>query len=578
VEDVAPPHLARIYKEADLALMRRGEAQVYEALVRDAQGIERDVLFTKGVLRDEHGAVDGLVGTMLDVTERKRAEQAVAASEERLHLVLASIGEVFWDWDVQSDALYVSPYIERLVGIAAAAVPTMRALLRRVHRADRRAVLRATERNAFELEYRLRSAQGEWKWVRTRAKVVSRDGAGAARRVVGASADVTERKHLEQTLQLRDRLSSLGTLAAGVAHEVNNPLCYVLANLNFVLGALSASQLAQGGEQAEDVLVALRDARAGAERMREVVRDLRLLSRTDDDTVGPVNVEAALDAAIALVRHELRHRARLLTQYGGVPEVRANAARLNQVFLNLLINAVQAIPDGAADVNVIRVGTRLQDGDVLVEIQDSGCGIDPNVLPRIFDPFFTTKPVGVGTGLGLSISHRIVTSLGGRLDAESTPGHGSTFRVALPVARARTRARGGAKAPARAAARPASRRRVLVLDDEPAVTAAIRRALSSEYEIVAGHAPRSWLDRLISGAERFDVILCDLMMPNVNGIAFYERLRSGAPDQATRLLIMTGGAVGEEACRFLSRFENPIIEKPIDFAQLRDLIAARAPA
>ncbi|HTP29166.1 MAG TPA: PAS domain S-box protein [Anaeromyxobacteraceae bacterium] len=567
VEDVAPPHLAHVYNEADVALMRSGEPQVYETQVRSPEGAERDVLFTKGVLRDERGTVEGLVGTMHDITARKQAERAVAASEERLHLVLDSVGEVFWDWDAASDALYLSPYFEPLVGIAPAGIATMRSFLRHVHRNDRRCLLRALEGDTFEREYRLRTASGEWKWVLSRAKVISRDAAGAVRRVVGSLADVSERKHLEQSLQASDRLASIGTLAAGVAHEINNPLCYVLANLDFVLGSLSDHAVPPGAGW-DDVVTTLRDARAGAERMRTIVRDLRLLSRADEETLGQVDIESALDEALAMVRHELSHRAKLVIQYGGAPAVRGNAARLGQVFLNLLMNAIHAIPDGAAEMNQIKVATRLAGGEVIVEIRDSGCGIAPHVLPRVFDPFFTTKPIGTGTGLGLSISHRIVTSLGGRLEVESTPGHGSTFRVVLPTCGALP-----VTVKAVAAVRPVKRRRVLVIDDDIAVTAAIRRALSREHEIIVSQSAREWLERLAEGSERFDVILCDLMMPDLNGMTFYERLSHSAPEQTKRFLLMTGGAFGEEACAFLARFGNPVVEKPIDFTRLRDLIA-----
>lgn len=570
--ELAPPHLASVYREADLAAMRSGEAQVYESRVRSASGEERDVLFTKGLLRDDRGAVEGLVGTMLDITERKRAERAVAASEERLRLVLESMGEVFWDWDVASDALFLSPYFERLLGVPPTEFPTMRSLLRRVHRDDRRALLRAAERDSFELEYRLRTAP-EWKWVFSRAKVLSRDAAGAPRRVVGSLADVHERKRLEQTLRTSERLAALGTLAAGVAHEMNNPLCYVLANLDFALRALPEGPTrAPAGAGWEDLLAALRDARAGAERMRGVVRDLRLLSRADDETLGPVDVEATLEGALAMVRHELRHRARLVTQYGGVPPVHGNASRLGQVFLNLLVNAVHAIPEGAADANQIRLATRAEGQEVVIEIQDSGHGIEPHVLPRIFDPFFTTKPLGVGTGLGLSISHRIVSSLGGRLEVDSAPGRGSTFRVVLSTSRAGATARRADSD----AGRRERRRRVLLIDDDAAVTAAIRRALSREHEVVVSQDAEAWLGPLAAGRERFDVILCDLMMPRVNGMTFYERLRRGAPEQASRVWMMTGGAFGDEACAFLAGFENPVIEKPVDFARLRALISEAA--
>jgi signal transduction histidine kinase len=264
---------------------------------------------------------------------------------------------------------------------------------------------------------------------------VERSARGLPRRVVGVSADVTERKQIEESLLVADRLASLGALAAGVGHELNNPLAYVLTNLRFALNALAEQKPEARDAACEEIVSALRDALDGAERMRTVVCDLRAISRQDDDSkVGTVDVEATLDVSVRLVRNEILQRARLQTEYLGLPPARGNAARLGQVFLNLLVNAYQAIEPGAVDANLVRVTTRLAGSEVVVAIQDTGCGIDPRVLPRIFDPFFTTKPVGIGTGLGLAISQRIAKSSGGRLEVESTPGAGSTFRLILPVA------------------------------------------------------------------------------------------------------------------------------------------------
>jgi signal transduction histidine kinase len=264
---------------------------------------------------------------------------------------------------------------------------------------------------------------------------VERSARGLPLRVVGASADVSERRQLEESLCMADRLASLGALAAGVGHELNNPLAYVLTNLRFALDALQKQERGAQHAAGEEIVSALQDALGGAERMRTVVCDLRSIARPDDESaVAMVDVEATLDAAVRMVRTEILQRARLETEYRGLPPVRANAARLGQIFLNLLVNALQAIEPGAVDANLVRVTTALVGSEIVVSVQDTGCGIDPGVLPRIFDPFFTTKPVGTGTGLGLAISQRIARSSGGRLEVESVPDAGTTFRLVLPVA------------------------------------------------------------------------------------------------------------------------------------------------
>ena len=231
-----------------------------------------------------------------------------------------------------------------------------------------------------------------------------------------------------------ERLATAGQLAAGVGHEINNPLAYVLANVMYAVDELGLVKTPTPGVDLQEVLRALVQARLGAERIRDIVRDLRTFARGDPESMGPVDVESVLEFSIAMAAHEIRQRAQLVRCYGAVPYVRGNESRLGQVFLNLLLNAAQAIPEGAAETHRVMVTTRqVREGWVAIEVSDTGLGILPENVPHIFEPFFTTKPVGLGTGLGLSVCHGIVTGLGGRIEVESQPGRGTTFRVLLPV-------------------------------------------------------------------------------------------------------------------------------------------------
>jgi two-component system NtrC family sensor kinase len=256
--------------------------------------------------------------------------------------------------------------------------------------------------------------------------------------VVSIARDITERKQVQEKLRATDRMVSLGTLAAGVAHELNNPISYVLSNLRFAvdeLGDQAEAGKALSGEQLQEVQQALREALEGGERMRNIVRDLRSFSRREDERFGPVDIHTVLDSCASLARSEIRHRAQLVKEYGEIPHVLGNESRLGQLFLNLLVNAAQAIPEGDAKGNSVRLTTALAGtGWVVVSVQDTGMGISPENLQRLFKPFFTTKPVGVGTGLGLSICHGIVTAMGGRIEVSSEVGKGTTFRVFMPVA------------------------------------------------------------------------------------------------------------------------------------------------
>ena len=412
-----------------------------------------------------------------------------------------------------------------------------------------------------ELELSIQRAEGGPAWFQCRLGPVRAGG-----EVVGCvivARDATDKKHTEMQLMLADRMASVGTLAAGVAHEINNPLAAVIANLEMAIE--DAEQLA---ESPPELVEGLGDARTAAERVREIVRDLKIFSRANEERRGAVDVERVLDSTIRMAWNELRHRARLVKQYGRVPRVDGNESRLGQVFLNLIVNAIQAIPEGNYEAHAIRVATAVDGERVIVTIADSGPGIPPDVQRRLFTPFFTTKPVGVGTGLGLAISHRIVTGLGGEISFESEPGRGTVFRVALQVSRSTAISRTD-QVPAPTAAR--RRGRVLVIDDEESLALAIARYLKHDHEVVAVTRGRDALERLTRG-ERFDVILCDLMMPQVTGMEFHAGITQLDPAQAERIVFVSGGAFTVAARQFLDAVPNRRIEKPFDLRRLRDLV------
>ncbi len=393
-----------------------------------------------------------------------------------------------------------------------------------------------------------------------------------------------ERSRMQEQLLISDRMASVGTLAAGVAHEINNPLAALMANLSFA--AEEIAKLGQDVREKESGATSdsatidwiavrlheleepLRDARESGDRIRLIVRDLKIFSRGDEEKRSAVDVRRVLETSLRMAWNEIRHRARLVKDYGNVPPVEGNEGRLGQVFLNLLVNAAQAMPEGRADQNEIRITTRQDDeGRVVVEVRDTGCGIPESVLHKVFDPFFTTKPIGVGTGLGLGICHRIVTAMGGQILVESQVGKGTVIQTVLPVALADASA--VSTPPVALVAR--RRGRILVVDDEPMIGAAVRRMLSPEHEVLAVTSAREAIGRLSQG-ERFDVILCDLMMPDMTGRAFYAELSRLAPEQAEKVIFMTGDTFSSRAREFLDQVRNPRVEKPFDVGVLKALV------
>ena len=382
--------------------------------------------------------------------------------------------------------------------------------------------------------------------------------------------DVTEHRRLQEQLMVSDRMASVGILAAGVAHEINNPLAAVLTNLHMAVECVPTLQLDDKSEPDRIELgEELQDALEASERLRDIVRDLKIFSRTPETSLGPVDIQRILESSLRMAWNELKHRARVVRQFQAIPFVQGDESRLGQVFLNLIVNAVQAMEEGHAGSNTITVSTAVDArGRVEVEVRDTGSGMSPEVLGHLFTPFYTTKPVGVGTGLGLSICNRIVQALGGEIAVESELGKGSTFHVYLPAAEANTAVRKSSRIRRPIAALSA---RILAIDDEPIVGTALRRVLGKDNEVVTETSARKALERIRAG-EHFDLILCDLMMPDMTGVDFYGELRVFAPEHAANIVFMTGGAFTPKARSFLDSVGNERLEKPFDMATLRNLV------
>jgi signal transduction histidine kinase/CheY-like chemotaxis protein len=403
-----------------------------------------------------------------------------------------------------------------------------------------------------------------WHSLRLRP-VTAESGAGG---VVVIARDSTEVRNTQARLLVADRMASIGTLVEGVVQEINDPLAAVLANLDLALAdlrKLEARALPAG------IADALRDARDGAEQVRQILRDLGVFGRPTAAVGEPVDVHRVLESTLRLAWSQIRHRARLTKHFRSVPAVAADEALLAQVFLNLILNAAEAIPEGDVDANEIRVETATDAvGRVVVTVADSGPGIEPEIRERVFTPFFTTKTDGTGTGLGLAISRRLVEEAGGEIGFDSHPSRGTVFNVALPssphVPHRAEQARARPVAPVR-------RGRILVVEDDPMMGQTIRRILETDHDVTLVRSARAALAQIASGA-RWDVILSDLMMPQMTGMQLYDEIVRVRPDLVEHLVFITGGAFTARARDFLARVQNARIEKPVEIAVLRDTINA----
>ncbi len=380
--------------------------------------------------------------------------------------------------------------------------------------------------------------------------------------------DLSARKRIEARLQISERMASVGTLAAGIAHEINNPLAYIVANLDVCEEQLREIADDSPSSKLSDLLEALAETREGAERVRSIVTGLTTFSRTDE-TRTVIDLHQTLEVASNMSSNEVRHRARLERSLGPVPMVKAAEAQLAQVFINLLVNAAQALPEGEADKHTISVSTSTDSaGNAVVRVEDDGRGVAANIRKRVFDPFFTTKPVGEGTGLGLFICHQTITALGGTMSLDDSELGGAKFQVVLPPA-----AEGATVSPQLRVDPPSSEPggRLLIVDDEPLVRKSLTRAFKLEHEVSTASGGHEALERIRAG-EHFDVILCDLMMPDMSGMQLHAKLVELDHALADRMIFATGGTFSSTASDFLARVENPRVKKPTDVRTLRALV------
>jgi PAS domain S-box-containing protein len=381
---------------------------------------------------------------------------------------------------------------------------------------------------------------------------------GVAVEVVTTFHDMATRRASQQ-----ERLATVGTLAAGVGHEINNPLAYVIGNVDFALDELRAIAGLSPSGRLREIIEVLGEAREGAERIRKIVRGLRSLAR-EDIALHRVDVRSAVETALSMSAHEVKHRATVHVSVDEVPAVHADESRLTQVLVNLVVNAAQGFGVADPGANVIIVTATRHAGRVSITVKDNGPGIPSQLQRWVFDPFFTTKPVGQGTGLGLSVSRSIIDTMGGELTLESTPGAGSSFTIVLPENTSTL------DDTARVLQPKGPRRRVLIVDDEQGVADSLRRVLARHHEVEAFSDPRAAL-KLLEAGRTFDLVLCDLAMPYLSGAELFEQVKAKAPAMTSRFVFITGGVTTPEAAAFLAAVPNPTLEKPFDIAMVLEL-------
>ena len=395
-----------------------------------------------------------------------------------------------------------------------------------------------------------------------------RSPAGDVIGITGLSHDISELRKLQAAGIQTDRTIALGTLAASVAHEINNPLTYILGTTDQISATIDELDAALAGKVPEAVLTkfaALRDdfsiLRSGTERIATITRELRTFNHPDDTQTGPMDARSAVRSVLQLVGKELETRATVSLDLRATAPVLGHPARLVQVILNLVMNAMQSVPSQSDGSRQIHLRTETRGNQVIIEVSDSGTGVPAAHRERIFEPFFTTKSIGEGTGLGLFVCRNIVRGYGGEVTLHDRPGGGALFRISLPtspeVAEPSTKSLPQAAPSSRGA-------QVLVIDDDLRVAAALCGFLTR-----AGHSARSIANaddglRLLLADSTIDLVFCDLMMKGMTGMDLHARLVEVAPQLLHKVVFMTGGAYSPEARDFLLAHPDDVVEKPFD--------------
>ncbi|MBD1919612.1 PAS domain S-box protein [Microcoleus sp. FACHB-831] len=490
-----------------VALISQGHSYLqYETTHLRKDGTPIQLSFNAIVLRDESGNILGTTGTGRDITHSKKAMLDLKDSQERFKLAVSATNDGVWDWDLRTGGVFLSSVWMEILGYSEGEIPHLLTTWSdRVHPDDLPITIQQIQNHldgntlVYNNIHRMKHKDGRWLWVEAKGKCV-RDGSGKPYRFTGTIADISDRKHseealrqseaaqagliaslqqqttrLEQTLRelqqtqsqlvQTEKMSSLGQLVAGVAHEINNPVSFIYGNLPHIweyvediLGLISLYQqeypnptpaIVDEMEAIDldflrtDLPKMLSSMKMGASRICEIVRSLRNFSRLDEAAMKDVDIHEGIDSTLMILQNRMKAQAdhpgiQVIKEYGKLPPVECFAGQLNQVFMNLIGNAIDALDDAIGKPTfspTITIRTYVVEGNqVAIAIADNGKGMPESIRSRLFDPFFTTKPAGKGTGLGLSISQSIVVEKhGGALRCNSAPGQGTEFIIQVPI-------------------------------------------------------------------------------------------------------------------------------------------------
>ena len=531
-------------------------------------------------IRDSDGKLKAAVGVIADITEAKKAEEALRVGEERLELALKGADLGFWDWDLKTGTAVFNERHAEMSGYSPAELkPTVRAWKHQVHPKDWPKVSEALNAHLggrlpfYEAEYRVRCKSGEWKWILGRGKVVAHDAAGNPLRMTGTSLDINERKTAErererlaaQLLQAQ-KMEAVGTLAGGIAHDFNNLLTIVLGYSDLLLAAKDERDPSYGD---------LQKIHQAALNGADLVKKILAFSRKSDTNPRPVNLNRQIEEVNILLSRTLPKMIKIeLVLSDPLSIVSADPTQMEQILLNLAVNAKDAMPDGGKltiatrnatlDEEYSKLNVGAEPGDyVLVSVADTGRGMDEETLKHVFEPFYTTKELGRGTGLGLAMVYGIVQQHHGHITCESIPGEGTTFKIYLPALEPGTES----AAPPLGLKADRGTETILLVDDEELVRDLGKRILElSGYTVLTAVNGKAALDLYRQNGNEMSMVILDLIMPEMGGKECFQELLK--INSKVKILIASGYTSGGTLKDAIDLGAGGFIRKPYDMRQM----------
>jgi len=562
-DHVSPEERAHVASREDKVLA--GEPQRYETkIINHRTNEERDVAVSSGPFR-VNGELIGTVATLRDITDPKRAQDTLARSEARYRHLVESASDAIVTLDangrfttVNHAAENISGYKrEELVGQWFAPMLPDDDLPKALAHFQQAL---SGETGLFESQFYRKD--GEIRTISITYSTPQKD-----EEVLCLIRDVTDQKMLQEQLIQSEKMSAIGQLVSGVAHELNNPLAGISA---FAQLLLAEKRFPPDQRTAAETIY------SEARRASRIVQNLLTFARQHKAEKVPTAINQVLDDTLELRGYELRVRGiDVRREYDeSIPDTMADAHQLQQVFLNLITNAEQAMEQREGHHHRLTVSTRRSGDAIRIEVEDTGAGIPANLIERIFNPFFTTKPTGSGTGLGLSISLGIVREHEGKIWAENASqsgGGGARFVVEVPITEPRPS--GEHASITHVQVQGADSLRVLVIDDEASVRVSLQRYLAGKgHQVETTASGEDGLLRL--KASKYDAVILDMRMPDLSGEQLYERLRSNDPSHAERVIFTTGDLVNDQMRRFLDGTGRPCVSKPFEFASFDQALPA----